>query len=466
MKDLDHSKAKSQLLNRIYPRKELYSLLLEYNQTIGNDSLAQAQIEKILDPQSFCIITGQQLGLIGGPAYTILKGINCLQLSKEFNAIPIFWLATEDHDLSEIDHTYLINALGNLKEYRLHFPFGSSVEDLILTPHHQEIIDSFLDTVHQKRFEKKESYSETMASFLAKIFAGTGMVFVEPKLIRGLAKGFFEKELLYHKETLNCIQKSTSHLLQEGGRAPLNIKEGTFLFMKQAHKREKIHAVNENFFVGNQKYSLDELKKEVDLHPEKFSANVAARTVLQSQLFPTFAYVAGPAEMDYYRQLKEYHAFHEVPMPWIVPRISVTFIDKEASVWLNKLKISPESPFSSDWNSLFLDLQNKKELLEKNYVDSALSLFHEGISQKQLKRYLKHSLDKIYDKVLDHILKEKNIPHHALHYLHHLIFPHGQSQERVLNWYVFQKMTEKNLLFQVIKEVPWHTKKRTVVIVE
>src|ERR1700722_14421158 len=99
--------------DRNYPRSQLHHLLKEYNQTIGNDQPALENAERILQSETACVITGQQLGMMGGPSYTILKGISCLLFACKINAIPIFWLATEDHDISEIDHTYLLDSLGN-----------------------------------------------------------------------------------------------------------------------------------------------------------------------------------------------------------------------------------------------------------------------------------------------------------------------------------------------------------------
>ena len=103
----------------LYPRAQLSECLVKYNQLIGNDSSAVQQAEKLAEDGSVCVFTGQQLGLFGGPSYTILKAVSCILLARELGAIPIFWLATEDHDVAEIDHTYTLDSFGNLEKYRL-----------------------------------------------------------------------------------------------------------------------------------------------------------------------------------------------------------------------------------------------------------------------------------------------------------------------------------------------------------
>ncbi len=134
------------LAKRSYPRKALVPLLTAYNREIGNDAAALANIGRLGDSTSVCVVTGQQLGLMGGPSYTILKAISCLLLARATGSIPIFWAATEDHDIGEIDHTTLLDSLSNLATFRLRFRHdGRFVEDLTLTEGHLEAIRSFCE---------------------------------------------------------------------------------------------------------------------------------------------------------------------------------------------------------------------------------------------------------------------------------------------------------------------------------
>jgi bacillithiol biosynthesis cysteine-adding enzyme BshC len=306
-------KGKDFLAKRTFPRKELVQILSEYNRSIEN----RVELKEL----THAVVTGQQLGLMGGPAYTILKGISCLQLARASGATPIFWLATEDHDVSEINHTYLLDRHGNFDKFRLNLPRnGKMVEDLPFSKHSINEMNRFLKEV-KVDFEPSGSYSQTMARFLVKLFQGTGMVFLEPKILRPLAAPFFHREI----EESDQIQKVLKQAGEELGDAPFGGNTTNLFIKDESGIRLKLEKENGEYFVKDRRMTKEEL---LQLDPSFFSPNGAARAVLQSLLIPTVAYIAGPGELSYYRQLKDYHRYHGIQMPWIVPRVQATFIPK------------------------------------------------------------------------------------------------------------------------------------------
>lgn len=454
--------AKEQIKNAIharsYPRDELSDILTKYNTQIENDKEALQNIQKLKNPNSVCVVTGQQLGFMGGPVYTILKGISCLLLAKELDAIPVFWLATEDHDIHEIDHTYLIDSWGNLKDYKLHFPSKHiAVEDLMMTSKHHEVIEKFLDQASLDfSFTMHKDFATTMAGFLAKLFKGTGLVFVEPKCLRALSRSFFQKELHHHREILAVLQETKSQLLKKGEEAPLPAEEGPQLFLKTDDgDREKIVAAEDHFRVKNKTYTLKDFENIIEKYPEKLSTNASSRPVLQSSLFPTAAYVAGPSELNYYRQLKEYHRFHDVPMPWIVPRLSGTFLTPESNYFLHKLSLDPWSPIPMHWSDLMPELHSDLSHLKDDWEHAAMRLFSEELSKKTVDRYTRHLLNRLEKKIHSVRLQKQGLPLHALHYLRNLLHPHQHKQERVLNWCAFQSVSKKNLINECMHILKW-----------
>lgn len=394
------ARSKAQLAGRPYPREKLADILLEYNKQIGNDKIALDNIAALRKADSICVITGQQVGLMGGPIYTILKAITCLKLAKETGAIPIFWAATEDHDIGEIDHTYLQDSKGNLSRFHVRFRKDAHfVEDLVLNKHHMEVIRAFceeagIDKTLLLQFQEGQLYAESMVRLLAALFAGTGLVFVEPKLLRPLAVSFFRKEIQDSDSLFQTIQTTTQRLEAAGGEAILKVEEPTNLFFKtEQGQRRKVKKSGDDFLIGEAFYTKEQLLQLCEKEPSRFSCHAAARPVLQSQLFPTLAYVAGPTELKYYRQLKEYHEPHGVSMPWIVPRISATFIPEEAAKMLGELGLKPWDP-----------------------------------------------------------IPEKGS---GAHLLRNLLHPHNESQERLLNWLGFQAETKENLIFELLKQIDW-----------
>lgn len=405
-----------QLKHKHYPRSQLVAQLKKYNISIGNDAFAFDHIDSLVNPSKYCVVTGQQLGMMTGPLYMILKGITCLLIAKETNSIPVFWLATEDHDIAEIDRTYLLDHKGNLEQYHLSFPKdGRPVEDLELSEKNIEILLKFAKAVNLKiqGNDISVSYCQTMAHFLAKLFAGTGMVFLEPKLLRPLAKDFWEKEIKECVKIKKILEKTTSELINSGGKPILNFEKGTNLFLKVDGRRLRLSLEGELFKAGSNTYSKNDLFNLIKTNPEYFSTDVAARPVLQSLLLPTLAYVAGPTEIEYHRQLGDYFKFHQAVMPCILPRLSATLIPPYAADILNKCGLNP-------WDEI---PQNWRELMPELATEEALNAY----------------------------LEKQNIPSNGLHLLRNLLHPHEKLQERFLNWHGFQAKAKENLIIECLK---------------
>ncbi len=361
-----------------YQRDKLSEILYTYNQERGADDATLRNCQKLKEASSFCVVTGQQLGLCAGPSYTILKAISCLLLAKEKGAIPIFWAATEDHDVEEIRRAIFVDEGGNLKRFRLQFKSSHCfVEDLMLTEQDKKELAALFSYVG---FPLKEtylfnSYARGQISFLEDLFRGTGLVFLEPYLLRPLACEFFAFEREKAREIQTILNKSN---------------EETSLFKKnETGERVRLH--------------IDD-KEEIPL--ENLSTDVFARPLLQCKIIPTLAYVAGPNELEYLRKLRSYFAFHGIPMPHLVPRISATFIPKKIATFLRQLSLSP-------WDTL----PSKDEYEEK--------------------------------------WKGTGLPYSALHQIQGTLFPKNERQERVLNWLGFQKETTENLVQACLAAWDW-----------
>lgn len=447
-------RARVQLKGREYSRQELAIILRTYNQSIGNDdAFVMRNIERFASEELPFVVTGQQLGFMGGPAYTILKGITCLRIARKTETIPLFWLATEDHDIAEIDHAYLIDGLGNLQRFYLSFPKdGRSVEDLTLSQKHMEEIERFLETVGvpiEERPQTSSSYALTMAKALAKQFAGTGLVFLEPHLLRSLAVSFFRKEIKEHEAIQDILKRTTANLISAGVMAPLEVGTGTNLFLKSpTGQRQKLRWDGNAFIAGTQIYSLKECLALCDSMPERFSPSAAARPVLQSALLPVLAYIAGPSEFAYYRQLGDYHRFHDVPMPCIIPRIQATLIPPQAAVLLEKCSLEPWEAIPYHWSELMPSLNSEMEILQGGWLRLAARSFGSDLEEQVLMRTVRQGVRKLQRKVIKARLRRQGLPSYGLHFLRNLLSPHSKPQERVLNWWGFQAESTENLIEQ------------------
>ena len=456
-------KSRKLLEGSIFKRKTLANALEVYNKEIGNDQTAMRSIDQFREPDSVCVFTGQQLGAFGGPTYTILKAISCLILSKKANAVPVFWLATEDHDVDEIDHTYLIDNLGNLNKFHLTLPKnGRFVEDLELNDEHRQVIDRFFEVIGNlnlaELIDDETSYSQAMAKVLVQLFKGTGLVFVEPYLLRPFAKEFLKREI-QDCEKISSVLKQTTKKLQESGGTPiLEVSEATNLFLKvKGMYRSKIQLEDGCFRVGKHTFSREELLALIEKEPERFSTNAAARCVLQSTLFPVLAYVAGPGEIAYYHQLKDYHAYHGIAMPWIVPRLSATLVTPMAQEMLDNVGIQAWDPIPKCWKDVIPSIGAGAKELTDEWIASADRQFGDDLSEESINRFIRFQSEKLEKKAILARLRKKGIAPHSLHYLRNLLHPHEMKQERVINWLEFQSHTSVSIIHYLsehLNEIP------------
>lgn len=408
-------KASEALSKRTYPRDALYENLLQYNKEIGSITEKTSQnIEKIKNPLSFSIVGGQQVGLLGGPLYTFFKAISCLLTARQFQAIPIFWIASEDHDIREIDHAIFLDEKGNLLEKRLTFKEkGVFVEDLVLRKEHLDLIKECLELIKRPNlitfFSEGAFFSKAMASFFAESFKEEGLVFIEPAKIRHLALDLFLAEIERFEEVEELFQTIEKKFLSMNLPYPLNqrkVGETHLFFKEENHKRVRIVFESGLFKIGERKFSKKELLDFIRENSDKISPDVALRPLVQCMIFPTAAQIVGPSELEYWSALKPYFEFHQLTMPWLIPRLSITLVPKSAAK-----ELSPD-------------------------VSHSLNLLIRG--ETAALKDLKPTLSKFQQ--------------HALQNLFH---PKLNLQERTYNFFEFQKDLPENLIPELLKALPW-----------
>lgn len=398
---------REQIASRPYPRDELVEELELYNRLISNDDAALRNIHRLKDKESVCVVTAQQLGFMGGPAYTILKAIDCIQTAKEKNAIPIFWAATEDEDIASISSTYILDKSGNVEEKRLSLPdVGIPAEDLRITKEQIVEIEQFCESIgydyQDLTFSVGQSYAQTMLQILIKLFHGTGLVFIEPFLIRRLARQLFVNEIEEAEEIFNTLQDNRNSLLKKEKEVPLEFeKNRTNLFFKDSeHKRFPILREGDQFVINDKKYGKEELVELITSYPTRASCSAALRPIMQCFIFPTLVYIGGPTERLYHKQLENYFQYYNLPMPWVKPRLSLTVIPKTCCKNLEKLKLQPK------------DLQ---------------SVSSEKFSDDR----------------------------EAFNNVKSTLLPFNEPQERSLNWLFLDSQTKESLVQKLLKIIPW-----------
>jgi len=337
-------------------RQTLTAHLHDYHQRLGATAETLAQIAHLNDPKTLVIMSGQQPGLLTGPLYTIYKTISCLQKAQEirqvFNliTIPIFWIASEDHNPEEATSLFWPDESGNnggylklsIRPRRGHFkqPIGllplrgkklaSFLEELkkLLSP---TSYCQWVEQIIQNSLAQSATLGEWFARLMLTLFSPWGLILIEPNqgAIKRLAKPLWEKILADDPLALPKIVDQAGRELERCGfrrQLPHHPQHCPF-FLYQGQRREKVIWDGKLFHTENQAYSREQLQDLFQLQPERFSPNVYLRPVFSELLFPTLCYLAGPAEIGYFAQIKGVYEYFGLKMPIILPRLSATLHD-------------------------------------------------------------------------------------------------------------------------------------------
>ncbi|HLX75970.1 MAG TPA: bacillithiol biosynthesis cysteine-adding enzyme BshC, partial [Terriglobales bacterium] len=305
-------------------RKKVAAILERQNRSWGASPEALKNLER-LRAGAFCVVTGQQVGLFGGPLYAIFKALGAIRLAQKASelgadCVPVFWLATEDHDLEEINHTTLLAGDGSLQavatstqgapdapvsEIRLGEEIRQPLEDAAAALGDSEITDLL------RRCYRP---GETLGSAFAKLFSalagrwGVVMLDASDPELHALAQPIYHAAIERAEELDQALLERDRELLSSGYHDQVKVTElSTLLFTIENGSRVVIHrgdgvARPAGFRIGQERLGREELLQRIDAEPQHFSANVLLRPVVQDYLLPTLAYTGGPAECAYFAQ--------------------------------------------------------------------------------------------------------------------------------------------------------------------
>ena len=339
-------------------RRAVADVLREQNQIFGGDDATARNLDRLRDG-AFAVVTGQQVGLFGGPAYSIYKALTAIHAARELtdrgvNAVPIFWLATEDHDLAEVGHCFFPKR-GGFERFELpvtglpdrrvgDIQLGEEVRTLT------EKLGAFLEGSQAEEVSRclKESYApgETFGSsfgkLMARIFTGRGLIFLDPisPELHRISLPTMLRAVKEHKALAAELVARTEALEKAGFHAQVKVTGGSTLVFRIVNgQRLSLRPANGGLAAGDKTESLDETLKELEDRPEDFSPSALLRPVIQDTLLPTVAYIAGPAEVAYHAQTSLIYKKILGRAPAILPRAGFTLVPPHVSNLLKKYNI-------------------------------------------------------------------------------------------------------------------------------
>ncbi len=349
-----------------FRRAELLSILHAQNTIYGVSAAAQANIDRLGDPRAVCVFSGQQAGLFGGPLLSLIKGLAAARAAELYShelgrpVIPVFWIAGDDHDFEEVNHTGIVRRDGEI----CRIAYNAVPEKALPV---SEIKLSDTDVLNQAKACLRECLGETdftdelfalldrtytpeetivtaFGKFMAALTADTGLVLFSPgdMRVKRHATAFF-RMILERQEQMHRCLTTTKHRLEEAGyHVQVEKKDNASHLFYNLDGRMPVMRDGDGFTVGERTFSEKELLERIEDYPEKFSPDVLTRPVFQSYLFPVLSQKGGASELAYLAQLNPLFELFGLPAPVHRPRPSVTLIESHMDRQMENAGISFE----------------------------------------------------------------------------------------------------------------------------
>lgn len=350
-------------------RKQLVAILREFNMRHENtDEKVSDSLNKLVLEGTTVIVGGQQSGLFTGPLLVIYKAATVIKAAQKAEAelgrpvVPVFWIAGEDHDWDEVNHTYVlsrdlkVNRIRLSREDEIRRPVSytpvmgeewvKAVDELEMLLPDTEFKPQLLADLRAS-LQPDGTLVESFAKLLGKWFGPYGLVLLDsadPKL-RGLEQPMFERIINQGDELTASYLEAAAAIQQLGLQTQADVAEdGANLFY--IHEGERLLLYRQNGNYGDRKgrvsFSKTELLALLKEHPERFSNNVLTRPLMQEALLPVLGFVLGDGEIAYWALLKK--AFHLLgfKMPILLPRMSFTVVDGTLQKYMEKYELTFE----------------------------------------------------------------------------------------------------------------------------
>lgn len=369
LSDDDEQARFDELEGYTYQREALCNALMQFQQRFDlQDTVAVKNIERLRSKKATVVIGGQQAGIFGGPLYTIHKMLSILleakRLEQKYNrpVIPVFWIAGEDHDEDEINHTYVYDDRKRKCKMKNSSPLKLPASEQHISK--QDIQDVLIELLRandesfrtkelideiEHLLDEEETYSTFFLKWFQKLFQGTGLVFMDahdPE-IRSLEKEYFADMIHCNAEIRKAFRNSASALKEAGYGAPIEtVDQNAHLFIHDINgERQLLSLAGEDQFtnaVSGCHWTKDELIAELRQGRMKLSNNVVTRPLMQDLLLPVHTFVGGAGEIRYWGTLKDVFSAVGHRMPLVRPRIHFTIVDRKSEKELKRYDLRIE----------------------------------------------------------------------------------------------------------------------------
>jgi bacillithiol biosynthesis cysteine-adding enzyme BshC len=310
-----------------------------------------AALERLAEPGTVAVVTGQQVGLFSGPAYTVYKALTAIRLAGELTAqgipaVPVFWLATEDHDFAEVNHCWVFDASHNPRKLQMKRAPASSqpVGDVELaSPPLEELravlagfpFEHDVAAMVEAAYRLGRTMGQAFGALLREALSGFDLVQVDPMLpaMRELAAPAIRQVLAAAPEIAGEVLQRNRELAEAGYHAQVHVEDQTsFVFLLENGRRLTLRRHGRDYVQNGRRFTTEELGSRA----AQLSPNALLRPVVQDSMLPTVAYVGGPAELAYLAQSEVIYRRVLGRMPVPVPRAGFTILDARSRKLLER----------------------------------------------------------------------------------------------------------------------------------
>ena len=354
------------------PRREMVEILTRQNREWGCHRRTLENLDLLKETGTFAVVTGQQVGLFSGPGFTLSKALTTVRLAQTLSeqgltCAPVFWLATEDHDLAEVQETAAFDETYDLVPLRDPGDSSSLRPPVGQVRHTAEVVAA-LDRLEsllpegeprstllrdlRECYEPGITWGRSFAKFLTRLFGRWGVILLDPldEAVHRLSARVYEQALTRAVELRARILDRSHELVQHGYHAQAHTgDDSTLVFATHNGDRVPLHQSNGKFLLdGSEEISPLRLRTWLAERPLDFSSNVLLRPLVQDALLPTIAYVAGPSELAYLGQSQVLYQAFGRPQPVVFPRAAFTLVDARADRLMEKYQLRLEDVWQGE----------------------------------------------------------------------------------------------------------------------
>jgi bacillithiol synthase len=486
-------------------RAEIVRVLTAQNEAFGAGDSTKTNLRRLAEAGTVAVVTGQQAGLFSGPAFTLYKALTAIRLAQRLSeqglpAVPVFWLATEDHDLEEVSSTVVLDERSNritLGDPGSRPASRSSVGYVALTPAVTDLLQRLRDVLPPGAAREKlltdlgfayqpgVRWGQALGRFFARLFSAWGVVLVDAldRDLHRLAARMYAHAVTDARELNATLRRRAQELLEAGYHAQVHVGEdSTLLFLERESNRLALRLDSDGSHLhgeGTERLPLGDVRLEADAHPELFTPNALFRPVVQDLLLPTVAYVAGPAELAYHAESAALYPRFGRPQPVICPRASFTLVDARCQRLLHLHKLALEDVWKGEdhlrrqlagggsaggWEQRLdhtgQEMSRLLDALSRDIgpIDSTLVPAVERAHQRTL-----YQLERLKRKIVQAVFRRsENLRRHEAE-LGTLLAPGGELQERGLGGIHFLARAGYELLEELADQISFDRAQHQVV---